>query len=253
MKKLIILFLILISTSAYSFELSNAGLALMMDAMNAPAASSTLGNGLIAHYKMNDTNNINLTDSKSGYTGTGTYTSVTGLINRATSWNNDFVKSVVPVPTNTYSMCFWAKCNPPAHILYTAISKDIIADRSFGVYFNGDYDRIQWWQYNNVGTLYLLEGPNMVLGEWLHVVGMWNSGNTNLTLYTNGAWAASMVVSGAAHDSVTQFAIGYEGLSDSGEHRHYYGELDDLRIYDRILTQSEISQLYNSGSGTEDE
>ena len=54
-----------------------------------------------------------------------------------------------------------------------------------------------------------------------------------------------LVASGQIDSASTDVYIGH-GMSNSSV-------IDDVRIYNRALTSTEISELYNSGSGTEGE
>jgi hypothetical protein len=243
---------LLLCASVMGATLETVRRGMMMDFISIPGLTSgTLGDGLVAHYKMNDTNATTLIDSKAGHTGTGTYSSVTGLVNLAANFSSQYVGAMLAIPTS-YSMCFWANANPPAHTLYTAISKDSGGARSLIVFLNGDNDSVNWCQFNAAGSYFQVNTPTLNLTGWVHIIGCWDAANTNLTIYTNGARAASGVISGNALEVPSlKFDIGYEGYP--GYPRYYNGKIDDLRIYNRVLTDSERQQLYNGGAGTEDE
>ena len=98
------------------------------------------------------------------------------------------------------------------------------------------------------------EGPSSDgdVGSWIHLVGSYDG--TTLKLYRNG-----VLVSSKAHTfggnmipeaTFTTLGGGYNGPGqDAGMIEHADIILDDLRVYDRALSDSEIDALYNV-SGT---
>lgn len=82
------------------------------------------------------------------------------------------------------------------------------------------------------------------INTWQHVVVTVN-GNT-VTCYLNG------VLVGTANDSGSVVAanpIGYIGRYNASWGEYINGSVDDVRIYNRVLSASEVSQLYNAGIG----
>jgi hypothetical protein len=81
-------------------------------------------------------------------------------------------------------------------------------------------------------------------GSWLHIVSTYNNGAVNV--YKNGS-AVSM---GDATCSST-IAYQFSNLMIGGTDPSYFkGGMDDLRIFDRALTISEIEQLYRFGANS---
>ena len=82
---------------------------------------------------------------------------------------------------------------------------------------------------------------------WTHVVMVYDAGVTNGTkLYENGVLIDSATLSrGTISDRTTALTIG--GREGS---YNFAGLIDDVRIYNRSLSQADITELYNAGSGT---
>lgn len=81
-------------------------------------------------------------------------------------------------------------------------------------------------------------------GEWVHLVGVYDSFVGNVSSYMNGVLNETDSVA----DNQTLFTlptlhIGFEGYSS----RYFNGSIDELRIYNRSLSSLEISEIYNSG------
>jgi hypothetical protein len=104
--------------------------------------------------------------------------------------------------------------------------------RGWGFYFNGSNQLaffIQDYWTNRAEATITAEG------QWNHVLGSWD-GDT-IRLYINGVEGASDSYSG--NMSWKQLQIGRCGHDDY----NLNGRIDDLRIYDRILTNAEINAL----------
>jgi hypothetical protein len=90
-----------------------------------------------------------------------------------------------------------------------------------------------------------------VAGQWAHYVATWD-GTTQargVHLYKNGVeLAATYIDAGTAtlqSDSLRNIVLGREsGMGDN----FFRGVMDDVRLYNRILSISEIKQLYNLGN-----
>lgn len=85
----------------------------------------------------------------------------------------------------------------------------------------------------------------LTLGTWYHLMGI-NDG-TNSYLYINGALAATTVGinDGIATNNLYFGAINY----NAGITRYFSGAIDEIGIWRRALTASEVTQIYNNGVG----
>ncbi len=84
--------------------------------------------------------------------------------------------------------------------------------------------------------------PNNV---WTHVVVTLGSGGA-VTFYVNGVSVATATAALITTISAHALTI---GMSNSGTAIPFNGSIDDVRIYNRVLSASEVSQLYNAGIG----
>ena len=78
---------------------------------------------------------------------------------------------------------------------------------------------------------------------WTLVTATYSSSNSNLSLYINGTFDTSGSYTGTIYNSVVTMNIGARNTPSS----FLTGTLDDVRIYSRALTASEILQLYSAG------
>lgn len=79
-------------------------------------------------------------------------------------------------------------------------------------------------------------------GIWHHVAGTYDG--TSLNIYVNGALQNTLAATGAIDPSTGPINIG----RDENNYGHFFGSIDDARIYNRPLSATEIQQLYQIGS-----
>jgi len=83
-------------------------------------------------------------------------------------------------------------------------------------------------------------------GYWHHVAGVFNA-TTNLTeLFLDGEIIASTYFNGNLNDQTRKIYIG-AGNIDDGPKEYFNGSIDDIRIYNRALSDVEIDSLYHDG------
>lgn len=91
-------------------------------------------------------------------------------------------------------------------------------------------------------------------GKWHHAILRYNKATNKLDGFLNGVKSASEV----SGDRMAPWESGYGmyyafGVTDTtklGGGAYFNGLIDDVRIYNRALSDSEAKQLYNQGSGT---
>jgi hypothetical protein len=141
----------------------------------------------------------------------------------------------------------WSGNPTTTKALFSAYGKSLITINSWGV-----IGAVYWDGTVNRGVS--ISGINWQSDTWYHVVLRWNGVNP---------------VAGSQHIALTVNAVnstnGYSAPfnTSSGPHQIFIGRshpftpnlhnadglIDDLAIFDRILTDDEITQLYNSGTG----
>jgi prepilin-type N-terminal cleavage/methylation domain-containing protein len=165
-----------------------------------------------------------------------------------TTWNLpeysldfDGVDDSVNVPDDSshnvdyITVSFWAKWNSSTG-QHDLIIKDY-ADRSFVIYML-DADTLRFWTM--VGDSWITDSYDVsfspTLGDWYHIVGTKSADYQRL--YIN---------------NVEEYEASHPGVLDKGSaitfggggYGYFDGELDDIRIYDRALSEEEIDDLYS--------
>jgi len=99
------------------------------------------------------------------------------------------------------------------------------------------------------GNYYAATGSAVSANQWYHVVGVWNrnGGVKNLRIYVNGSLAGTATVNADMDANTVYVIIGR--LYYPTVNQYFNGLIDDVRIYNRVLSDTEITALYNEGAG----
>jgi hypothetical protein len=120
----------------------------------------------------------------------------------------------------------------------------------FGYYMrqNGDTNAFDFVTERSGHSYVLISTPNnsITSGNWYHVVCVYD--NTNMKIYLNGQLKDTYTFTGGTGTSTPDknMAIGARSF-DSTIDGFFTGTLDDIRVYNRALTDEEILQLYQGG------
>lgn len=104
---------------------------------------------------------------------------------------------------------------------------------------------------NVTGSSHTIQSnPNLDNGKWQHVVFISNT--TTATLYVNNTLIGSIPVNSTVWANVDRVEYVGSGVSNTPglTEDHYRGAIDEIGIWNRTLTTTEIVQLFNSGLGT---
>lgn len=124
-------------------------------------------------------------------------------------------------------------------------------------------DEIGW--YMGIGGQYIcaeirgasnisstLDGSQVPLNEWSHIAVVFDR-DGNMTRYLNGVQTGTQdnisANNGSSVDHPHNFCIGARDGVGGCTERLYDGSVDEVRVYERVLTLAEIKQIYNAGVG----
>jgi hypothetical protein len=98
--------------------------------------------------------------------------------------------------------------------------------------------------FNNSGswTEFQTSGAGLSTGQWYYLTGSFDNATGEGKVYLNGA----PIHSGTTADSPPTTGDGIQ-IGTSPANEYWPGTLDDIRIYDRVLSDSEISDLFDEG------
>lgn len=96
---------------------------------------------------------------------------------------------------------------------------------------------------NSQGQSWFLTPTSFFANQWVHIVGVYSE--RVLRIYKNGIFMDGIAYSDSASSSILPFYLG--GDYNNGS---YQGKIDDVGIWDRALTQTEISTLFSGNLST---
>lgn len=208
---------------------------------------STLSNGLKACYSLN----ANANDPISNLNG------VVGAVTPATDRNNvsnacysfaNNINSIITLPDDprlkgqVMTVSAWAYPTSGAGS-YVVFAKNNYSNYHEAYclsidYYNSVFDAAK---INSNGHFYAQWSSNVVLNTWYHLVITVDA--ANVSLYVNGVLRSSVAAPGPIdYEAGKNVRIG--GSAESYFPAPFSGKIDNVRFYDRILTATEISQLY---------
>ena len=88
-------------------------------------------------------------------------------------------------------------------------------------------------------------------GTWYHIVATYDASASQYRMYVDGSEHGSSPQTGSitsVHNSTDDFAIGADNVA-AGAFNHIDGAIDEVGIWSKVLTSSEVSDLYSSGTG----
>jgi hypothetical protein len=142
--------------------------------------------------------------------------------------------------SDTVTLSAWVK-SPDWHP--TAVWRAIFDKGSYGIYVQPSSNVLRFQLVLTTTGIVTVDSNALNTNQWYHVVGTYdkNAGANNLKIYINGVLHNSSTQS----NSVVAGNVLNMGLYSGN---YFNGTMDDLRVYNRALTLSEISDLYRSGS-----
>ena len=185
-----------------------------------------------AIYDLYNVASLNLTGSISYVTGRrGQALSLTNTA--AVAPTNYLSSSYVLPSTFTVSLWFQTPNTSVGSMVFCAASNISLVTGSISIYFSSGYLGCAYSDIANNGLAYAISA-----NTWYHAAITYNSGS--MLLYVNGSLSGNTVT---GTNSKSGFTLG--GGRDTLTQYPFTGYIDDLRIYNRILTGSELTAIYN--------
>ena len=227
-------------------------------ASNSVTPTNPLTNGLVAYYPFNDNANDESGNSNNGtVNGATPSTDRNGASNSAYSFNgtSNYIvvqNSLTLQLTSSASFNVWVSV--PSGLNYPASTSPHILSKgaTYGAFY-ADYsvqlvspDGTEGFESNSGNTnSYNLVQATSILGKtsWHMITIVYQSGQVKF--YTDGTLTDTKTTSTSSF-RVSNFPL-YIGVRYSADvyTGGFTGKMDDIRIYNRVLTDQEISALYN--------
>src|SRR3989344_1256105 len=160
-----------------------------------------------------------------------------------------FSSEIMPIGSSARTVSFWAKVNNDGFLISQGNNS---AARAWGIQIDGTYFMV--WHHS--GDVRAAHGIGDI-GTWNLYTYVYPEGGNNddAKLYVNGVFASDFgVYAGQARALNTGSSVprmGAVSVDTPSEAEFFQGTVDDVRIYSRALTDSEVQELHSSASGTQ--
>lgn len=150
--------------------------------------------------------------------------------------------------TTSLSIAVWVKFNSVSSSYQTIVGKwEVGSKQQFLVQLNNN-NKIGFWTGNGNSVGSVLESAATVSpNTWYHIVATVNG--TSKNLYVNGILSNSGTSTTAIGTSTIEFTVGSKKYNGGPYFEFLNGFVDDLRLYNRVISGTEITALA-SGSHT---
>ena len=210
------------------------------------AAIGVPTNGLVGHWKLDDGAGGTVTDSTGSNNGTlngGTWT--TGVDNGALQFTSgDYVSMGDPAsgvldPVNAISIAYWVNFDQVS----TSAQATVCKNSSYCIRHKDNVVRLTLWSPGPITTDAIAVTEEA--GEWHHYTVTFDNTSKVWKLYKDGAFINSSTHTQGLQNWTSPLELGRAAWDSSF---NFSGGLDDVRIYNRVLSATEIQNLYLASS-----
>lgn len=216
--------------------------------------TSISNDNLIAWWKLNEDSGTTASDSSlhsndGTLAGTTTFSAngTVGKFDRALSFDgssNNYISAGSDTSLDNWSsftVTAWVKPLGSSDGAFSAIlGTGLSGANSFGIYSDKNPNT---FTMRIGGASQATSGGAFTIGEWTFITALWNG--ANIYVYKNGVLSGSAANwSGTVNASASVLEIGK--IFDRPTY-YWNGLMDDIRIYDKALTQTEITALHQQG------
>ncbi|WP_436934716.1 LamG domain-containing protein [Halovenus marina] len=108
-------------------------------------------------------------------------------------------------------------------------------------------DQPTWWLGTDDSQGYrLARNPSISTGQWVHLAGTYDG--SDLRLYVDGSLAATQAVDVPDLLEPVPCRIGADTRPGQDGNFEFLGRIDDMWVFDRTLSESEVQDLYNNAA-----
>jgi hypothetical protein len=221
--------------------------------------SGNLSTNILSYYRLDETSGTNASDVLGLNNGTANNnyifnTSRTGRINTGADFSkgNFLINGTTSIPYSNFTVSAWVNASSFATTTRTIYSQREVGDTNPLVQFRFETDKLGVEARSNTGSGYLNSYGTVALtaNRLYHAVLVYNG--TNFRVYVNGSlYHTTAVYTGGSwadvDTSATWIGAGYGG--GSGGENWMTGMIDEIGVWGRALSPTEITLLYNSGNG----
>lgn len=144
--------------------------------------------------------------------------------------------------TQTPSVEVWVKINATSHNGFFFEKGNV--NTQYSLFQEGTF--IRWRHSLNTGlsSLSVSTADYISTSNWAHIVGTYISGQRRM--YINGALVNSEAQTGTIATNANGSSIGVYGGYNGARGYYYNGSIGSVKVYNKVLTPSEVLQNYNA-------
>jgi hypothetical protein len=161
--------------------------------------------------------------------------------------NNDFVDiGTIQLATDSVTFAVWLNLDArnQQNIIHIGPTSGA-GERGAKLSYNGNANFWRFTVRDSGGGFHPINGNTLNTGQWYHIVACYDGDNDEFRAYEDGQRINTR------SDSFTPFydtAPSRIGRRPVFNDRHTDGVIDDVRIYNDSLTDTQVTNLYNNGS-----
>ncbi len=202
--------------------------------------------GLVGYWSFNEGSGTKAFDySGHGYFGTTTASWVAGKFGKALTFNgtSDYV-GLTNASTTFQSITITAWIKPAGvQANWTGIVYARDSVEPIGIGYNAGSALSYTWNYGDIATYSWASGLSPANNTWDFVALTITSSAATMYLGNNGG-SLSSATNAIAHSTQSPGTPFYIGWDATDAARHFNGVIDDVRIYNRALSATEVANLY---------
>lgn len=218
-----------------------------------PLSASAVGdmtNGLISYWSLEETSGVRVDDhGTNDLTDNNTVGSTTGVIATAATcqainseWLNVIDNASLSLSEVTISA--WVQLSSLPSYVASIVSKyGTAGSREYQIVYDNSLNRFRFVVSADGTTTVAATGSASVsTGQWYYIVAWANGSEVGISVDDN----AATVTGSGIHDGAGDFAICRPGSLPVS---YFDGYIDEVGLWNRVLTADERTWLYNGGSG----
>lgn len=229
-------------------------LAILLFTVVAFAYTQGCPSDLTAYWKLNESEGPDYSDFMENHdaSSSSSPTQTDGIIWKGQAFSGS---SVITVPSHSdfswagtagFTIELWVNYSTPAST-EVFIGRDDVSNSTqwwIGALSNG---HINWLLRSSDGTLLEIETSISYAGGWVHIVAVRDGDLGQNILYINGTAQTSSITYTGNFSSSADINIGAFKNNNDPLAYYYNGVLDDIAIYSRALSASEVTAHYENG------
>lgn len=217
----------------------------------AAVTNAGLNDGLVAYYPFNGNANDESGNRNNGRVYGATLTTDRGG-SANSAYNFDGEDDYIRIPdsssldiSNTITIAFWIKPKEQLYSLPGTLGGIIVSkEGAYEVAMRKDDDAIRYGLWTVDEWIWEPTGIVPKIDNWVFIAITYDG--SQVTCYEDGVLKRQNTQTGLIRTTDLPLGIGSRYYSDNWSNKNFHGVIDDVCIYNRVLSQSEINELYSN-------